>query len=170
MIKYKQEKEMYPDVCQWLEQFLKSRFQRATIEVCNLSESSLSRFLTTHNMGDLSPEWVTWDIKVDVVGFIQRPNRLTSLAFVECKIVRLTIEHLSQLLGYSRIAIPVFSFLISPLGLSPKLISLLQEYRRLDVLEYHWEKGKRPRRVVVAQWDTIARNLNWQNAIGGTEL
>lgn len=81
------------------------------------------------------------------------------MAFVECKNTKLTLAHLSQLLGYSRIAQPLYSFLISTIGFSPKLASLLQEYRRHDVLEYHWEAGRIPRQVVVAQWDMTTANL-----------
>ena len=170
MMRYEQEKQMYPDVCQWLKKFLASRFQSASIEVHDLSECPLSRFIKNHSAGKFPPEWLTWDIQVDVVGFIHHPNQLTSLVFVECKNVRLTLAHLSQLLGYSRIAIPLYSFLVSPLGLSSTLHSLLQEYQRFDVLEYHWEKGKRPRRIIISQWDKTSCNLNRQSIIGGAEL
>lgn len=164
---YRQEKEMYPDVCKWLMDFLSNRFRLGSTEVYDLSRTSLSRFLASHNMGSLPPEWVTWDIKVDIVGFIKQSNKLTSLAFVECKITPLTLVHLSQLLGYCRIALPVFSFLISPSGLSSSLISLFHEYQRYDVLEYYWEKGEKPRRVTIAKWDTTSCNINRGNIISG---
>jgi len=156
---YKQEREMYPDVCTWFKTFLSSRFKNSSINVYDLSKISLSKFLATHESNDLPGEWVTWDIKVDIVGIIQQPNHPTSLAFVECKIIPLTLAHLSQLLGYSRITLPVFSFLISPLGMSSSLISLLKEYQRLDVLEYYWEKGRTARRVIVAKWDSMSCNI-----------
>jgi hypothetical protein len=161
---------MYPDVCLWLEGFLESRFRNAEVEVYDLSESPLSHFLRTYKKGRFPAEWVTWDIRVDVVGFIYFPDQLTSLAFVECKNMRLALRDLSQLLGYSRVALPLYSFLISPVGLSSTLASLLQEYRRFDVLEYHWDRGKRPRQVTVAQWDIVARNLNRHTMIGGTGI
>ena len=161
---------MYPDVCLWLRQFLESHFRNANIEVYDLSKSPLSRFISTHDVGEMSPEWVTWDIRVDVVGFIRRPGQLTSLAFVECKNTHLTLAHFSQLLGYSRVAFPRFSFLISPLGLSPNLTALLRKYRRLDILEYHWPKGESPKQVVVAKWDTNACNIDRANTIPRTGL
>ncbi len=167
---YSTEEEMYPDVCRWLEDFLTDRFRHADIEVYNLSKSPLSHFLKTYNRGSFPAEWITWDIRVDVVGFIHSRDKLTSLAFVECKIRRLTLAHLSQLLGYSRIALPLYSFLISPMPLSSTLTSLLRKYQRADVLEYQWEKGKRPRQIVVAQWDSFACNLNEQTMTGGTGL
>ena len=167
-MRYKSESDMYPDVCRWLKDFLTSRFQSADVDIYDLSQTPLSRFLRNYDKGEFPPEWVTWDIQVDVVGFIHQPQEITSLAFVECKNNKLTLSHLSQLLGYSRIAHPQFSFLISPAGFSSTLISLLRDYQRHDVLEYHWENGKRPRQVVIAEWDMIACNLNRQTMIGGT--
>ena len=168
-MRYESESEMYPDVCRWLKDFLASRFQSADVDVYDLSQTPISRFLRNYNKGQFPPEWVTWDIRVDVVGFIHQPG-ITSLAFVECKNNKLTLAHLSQLLGYSRIAQPLLSFLISPEGFSSSLVSLLQDYHRHDVLEYHWENGRLPRQVVVAKWDMVACNLDRQTMIGRTGL
>lgn len=169
-MKYKSEKDMYPDVHQWLEAFLKDRFRQAKIDVHILAHTPISRFLRTYNRGNFPGEWVTWNIKVDVVGFVHHPNLQTNLAFVECKNTKLTLAHLSQLLGYSRIAQPLYSFLISSVGFSASLVSLLQHYQRRDVLEYHWETGKMPGQVIVAQWEMTSRNLNRHTMIGGAGL
>lgn len=169
-MKYKYEKNMYPDVRQWLEEFLKNRFRLAEIDVHVLPHTSISRFLSTYNRGNFPGEWVTWDIKVDVVGFVHHSSKPTSLAFVECKNTKLTLAHLSQLLGYSRIAQPLYSFLISPIGFSPTLVSLLQEYQRRDVLEYYWEPGKMPRQIIVAEWERATYNLNRHTMIGGAGI
>lgn len=169
-MRYKSESDMYPDVCRWLKDFLTSRFQSADVDVYDLSQTPLSRFLRSYDKGEFPPERVTWDIRADVVGFIHQPREITSLAFVECKNNKLTLSHLSQLLGYSRIAQPQFSFLISPEGFSRTLVSLLQDYQRYDVLEYHRESGRLPRQIVVAEWDRVACNLNRQTMIGGVGL
>ena len=169
-MKYKSEKDMYPDVCQWLEAFLDDRFRQAEVDVHSLPHTPISRFLSTYDRGSFPGEWVTWNIKVDVVGFVHHPNRSTDLVFVECKKNRLTLADLSQLLGYSRIARPLYSFLISPLGFSQALASLLQEYRRHDVLVYHSEAGKLPRQLIIAEWEIAARNLNRHTMIGGAGL
>ena len=169
-MKYKSEEEMYPDVCRWLKDFLRSRFQDADVDVHDLSRTPLSRFLSKYQKGKFPDEWVTWDIRVDVVGFVHHPHEFTALAFVECKNTNLTLAHLSQLLGYSRIAQPLYSFLISSTGISPALLSLLQNYQRYDVLEYHWEKGKKPRNIIVVQWEKATRNLNWHTIIGGAGI
>ena len=169
-MKYKSEKDMYPDVCQWMEDFLKDRFRQAEIDVRILAHTPISRFLSTYNRGSFPGEWVTWNIKVDVVGFVHHLNRPTDLVFVECKKNRLTLAHLSQLLGYSRIARPLYSFLISPAGFSRSLVALLQEYRRHDVLVYHSEDGKLPRQLIIAEWEMATCHLNRHTMIGGTGL
>ena len=169
-MKYKSERDMYPDVRQWLEDFLKGRFRQAEVDVHALPHTPISRFVRTYNRGSFPGEWVTWNIKVDVVGFIHHPNRPTDLVFVECKNSKLTLAHLSQLLGYSRIARPLYSFLISPVGFSRSLVSLLQEYQRRDVLEYHWETGKLPRKIIIAEWEMATSNLNRHTIIEGTGI
>ena len=169
-MKYRYESDMYPDVRQWLEDFLKNRFRQADVNVYILPHTPISRFLSTYNCGSFPEEWRTWNIKVDVVGFVHHSNKPTDLVFVECKNTKLTLLHLSQLLGYSRIARPLYSFLISPVGFSPTLVSLLQEYHRRDVLEYHWEPGKMPREVIIAEWEMTTCNLNRHTMIGGIGL
>ena len=161
---------MYPDVCRWLEEFLKGHFQQSEIDVRILSHTPISRFLSTYECGNFPGEWVTWNIKVDIVGFVHQPNNPTTMAFVECKNSPLTLAHLSQLLGYSRIAQPLYSFLISPVGFSSTLVSLLQEYQRQDVLEYHWAAGRLPRKIVVAKWEAATSNLNRNTMIGGVGI
>ena len=66
-MKYKSEKDMYPDVCQWLETFLKDRFRQAEVDVHSLPHTPISRFLSTYDRGSFPGEWVTWNIKVDVL-------------------------------------------------------------------------------------------------------
>lgn len=169
-MRYKSEEEMYPDVRQWLEGFLRDRFRRADVDVYDLSRIPISRFLRTYNRGNFPGEWVTWNIKVDIVGFVHHSNKPTDLVFVECKNTRLTVAHLSQLLGYSRIARPLHAYLISPAGFSPALVSLLQEYQRRDVLNYHSEPGRISRQIIVAEWDIAARRINRNTMIGGAGL
>lgn len=162
--------DLDPDVCQWLQNFLKDRFRQAELDVHPLPYTPISRFLSTYNRGNFSGEWVTWKIKVDVVGFVHHADKPTDLVLVECKNTKLTLAHLSQLLMYSRIARPLYSFLISSAGFSASLVSLLQEYQRRDVLEYHWEPGKLPRQVIVAEWERATCNLNRHTMIGGAGL
>ena len=162
--------DLYPDVCQWLENFLKDRFRQAEVDVHALPHTELSRFLRTYDRGNFLGEWHSWNIKVDVVGFVHHADKPTDLVLVECKNTKLTLAHLSQLLMYSRIARPLYSFLISPAGFSQSLVALLQEYRRHDVLVYHSEDGKLPRQLIIAEWEMATCHLNRHTMIGGTGL
>ena len=141
--------DLYLDVRQWLENFLKDRFRQAEIDVHILLHTPISRFLSTYNRGNFLGKWHSWNIRVDVVGFVNHVDKPTDLVLVECKNTKLTLAHLSQFLMYSRIARPLYSFLISPVGFSASLVSLLQEYHRHDVLVYLSADGKMHRRLIL---------------------
>ena len=158
---------MYPYVCKWLKSYLEDRHQNATIKVFDTSRKSLAKIIKEKSLFDNLPsEWQTWDIYVDVIGFVLEKSK-THLAFVECKNISLTLAHLSQLLGYSRVAHPKYSFLISPQGLSNSLLSLLLTYNRLDILDYHKITSKIPFSLIIAKWDETANNIDTSSVISG---
>ena len=74
------------------------------------------------------------------------------LAFVECKMGPITLGDVGQLLGYSLVARPEWSYLVSPEGMSGRLSTLLLTYGRQDVLSYG-----RDRHIRIARWN-IDRN------------
>jgi len=109
-------------------------------------------------------EWPSWDIHVDIVG-LAIDAKITELAFVECKTTPITLRHLSQLLGYSRVALPQYAFIVSPQGPSDALKSLLVTYRRTDVLAYDQREGKFSGSLIVARWDKEAATLDYGSLI-----
>jgi len=164
-MKYSSEREMYPGVCVWLETFLRERHRRSEVKVCDGSRKSLARLITDNGIHKrMPPEWVSWDIQVDVVGFVFQ-KKYTVTAFVECKNSALTLRDLSQLLGYSRIALPRYSFLISPQGPSDSLRSLLMSFNRRDVLRFDEPAGHLPRSIVVAKWHPPGESIDWGTVI-----
>lgn len=76
-----------------------------------------------------------FEIQVDVTGIVKTASAV-KLAFVECKIGPITLRDVGQLLGYSLVARPEWSYLISPKGLSDCLNRLLTTYGRQDILRY----------------------------------
>jgi hypothetical protein len=145
------EKEMYPPVCAWLEKFLRGRHRRADVRVFDASRRSLARLIHENGLhANLPPEWPSWEIFVDVVGFA-RTSRKTYLAFIECKNTAITLSHLSQLLGYSRISQPHYALLVAPQGPSDALRSLLLTFGRKDVLAYHARAGKLAQSIAIAR-------------------
>ena len=104
-------------------------------------------------MDELFPDYQTYEINVDVTGIVKRKN--PCLVFVECKLTVLTLHDLSQLLGYSQVAKPIYSILISPVGMSKALTLLLKVYRRYDVLEYAENS-----RLKIGAWDAVRKTVD----------
>lgn len=164
---FQRESDMYPPVCRWLEHYLRSRNPTANIRVFDTSRFSLARVIQDNNlMANLPSEWPSWAIFIDVVGFVQT-EQTNFMTFVECKNVPITLEHVSQILGYSRVARPQFSFIVAPQGVSSTLRSLLVTYDRIDVLEYHTQRGHFARSIVVAKWDESANQIDNGSLITG---
>ena len=159
------EKGMYPVVCEWLEKYLKDKHRRAEVRVFDSSQRSLTRVISDAGLSkNLPTEWLSWEIYVDVVGFIIT-SKTTSLAFVECKLGAITLRDLSQIIGYSRVVSPYYSFIVSPRGASSALTSLLRTHRRLDVLEYQWFRDGTSRAITVARWDQTAKTIDYSALI-----
>jgi hypothetical protein len=144
---YADERAMYPEVCSWLQGALKARFPKSAIQVADTSRVTLGRFLEQEGLTEIFPEYQTYEINVDVTGIVRR--KMPGLIFVECKLTALKLRDVSQLLGYSKVAKPIYSILISPAGISQALTHLLKIHLRHDVLEY--AEGKR---LVLGIWDS----------------
>lgn len=158
---YKTEKQMYGDVSRWLYMLLTSKLPNAHIDVRDTHASSLNEYIKRHSLQYYFKDnlWQTYDIRVDLTAFIKSDKNI-GLAFVECKIIPISLLHLSQLLGYSRVALPLFSYLISSANIGKAVKSLIMRYDRTDVLEYHWEKGKFPRRIIIVKWDVNSKSVD----------
>lgn len=150
---YATERDLYPDVVAWLETFLRERLRRKKIIVRDTSRRPLKLALQDIGLTPSNkPEWPTYDILVDVTGFIVS-GKTVNFAFVECKNEPIKLRDISQLLGYSRVAQPLYSCILSPRGVSRDVAALLRTYSRYDVLEYCWPRGERPKSIVVATWN-----------------
>jgi hypothetical protein len=84
---------------------------------------------------------------------------------VECKTVPVSLVHLSQLLGYCRVALPLQAYLVSTAGAGDAVRALILRYDRTDILEYHWEKGQEPRRIVIAKWDARSKGIDYTSLL-----
>lgn len=157
---------MYPEVARWLENFLRARYPNSTVEAFPTPNERLYRALARIGVPEytLPAEWQSWDVQVDVVGLISSDHS-TELALVECKITQITIAHLSQAIGYSRIVRPRWSFLVSPRGVRPNLSRLINAFNRQDILVYSEMPRKTPRTLILARWDVTARQIDWSSLI-----
>ena len=145
---------MYPGVIEWFGNYLSAYHKRSKIEVFNTSQVLLSRFLETKDYHRCFREYLTFEIKVDITGIIRTQKR-AFLSFIECKLKPITLKDVSQLLGYSRVAQPLYSLIISPKGISKSMNYLLKTFNRYDILEYGQEKSIR-----VASWNYAKKEID----------
>jgi hypothetical protein len=151
---YKSEKELYPEVIKWLEKYLKGKYPKAGIKAYDTSRQDLSDFLRRHKLHLFFPEFETYVIKVDITASIKHKDRC-DLAFVECKLGPINLKDISQLLGYSKVVKPKYSFIISPVGISSPVNTLIKIYKRYDILEY--SQGLR---LKIAQWNKATQEID----------
>ena len=154
-IVYRNEREMYPYVKSWLERMLRDKFRNKTVTVANTSRKILSKWLFEQGYHRYFKDYQTYEIEVDITGILEEEEERADLIFVECKLGKIALRDLSQLLGYSRVANPFLSFIISPKGISDSMNLLLTIYRRHDILYYS------PNRfITVGRWDEEKRELD----------
>jgi len=158
---YNNEIEIYPDLIVWLENRLKGDFGRKAknINVLDTHDSDLSNFIIKLKYQRFFPDFTTYKIRQDITGFIEYEDKV-ELVFVEVKIGQLKLIDLSQLIGYSCIALPIFSILIAPEGMGSTLAKLLTSFNRKDILEF------RPgRKIQVLKWDAKKQDIDFMNSI-----
>lgn len=158
---YRNETEMYPDVTAWLARVLGGRFPRCEVDVRDTHASSLNEYAKRNGLQQYfqSDIWQTYEIRVDITAFMVYRER-PALVFVECKVMPISLLHVSQLLGYSRVAHPLMSYLISTKGIGNAVAALINRYDRIDILQYFWEKGKQPRSVILGKWDEQLKQVD----------
>ncbi|WP_146221550.1 MULTISPECIES: hypothetical protein [Flavobacteriaceae] len=152
---------MYPDIILWLEKQLKGKYGKKAkkITVLDTHDSDLLNFIIKLKYQRFFPEFTTYKIRQDITGFIEYEDKV-DLVFVECKNGKLSLINLSQLIGYSCIALPVISILIAPQGMGTTLSKLLTSFNRTDILEF------RPnRKIQVLKWDYNKKDIDRMNSI-----
>jgi len=87
-------------------------------------------------------------------------SNFVDLVFVECKNTTLSLIHLSQLIGYSSIALPIYAILLSPQGMGTTICKLLKTYNRKDVLEF-----KPQRHIQIIKWDFQKQDVDFMNSV-----
>ena len=152
---------MYPDIVEWLKINLKQKFGKKALKITVLDthDSDLSNFIMSLSYQKFFPEFSTYKIRQDITGFIEYKDKV-DLVFVECKNTSLSLIHLSQLIGYSCIALPIYSILLSPQGMGQTLNKLLKNYNRSDILEFRPNKT-----IYVIKWDKSKQDVDHMNSI-----
>lgn len=151
---YSSEKEMYPEIVNWLIKHLKGIYPKSEIEVFDTSKINLCEFIRRKNLSIYFPEFETYVIKVDITGVIKYKEKCL-LVFVECKLKSISLKDISQLIGYSKVVRPTFSLILSPAGVSSPVNKLINIYKRYDILTY-WDNLN----VRIAKWNKITKEID----------
>lgn len=151
---YSSEQELYPEIIKWVTKYLQSKYHNAEIKAYDTSRQDLSEFLRRHKLHSFFPEFETYIIRVDITATIKYKDKY-DLAFVECKLKPITLNDISQILGYSKVVKPKHSFIVSPAGISTPVNSLIKIFKRYDILEY-MEDSK----IRIAQWNKSMQSID----------
>jgi len=150
---------LYPDVCAWFKKILEKKFKDAKVCVEDTSKKVLSKWLVEKGFHNFFPNYQTYEIEVDVTGIVEKSDE-AHLGFIECKLGRITLRDLSQLLGYSKVALPLYSVILSPKGISRSLNLLFNVARRDDILFY-----TNDRYIIIGRWNEKRRDLDLSSVI-----
>ena len=146
------ERELYPDMEQWLRDYLKDNYKGYEIFVRTTSEQNLDVVLDEIGVLKEYPNVIGIGIQIDVLGVARRKDK-TLLFFIEAKKTALNTHDLGQILIYSLICKPEKAFLFSSAGVG-SLGRLLHE--REDIAIY--DRGKRLKMVQAARWDIVRKS------------
>ena len=147
------ERDLYKPIANWLHEFLKGKFPNREIKTVDSSQVYLSDLIYDLGLTKYFPQYRAYEIKVDVTGFAISEDSV-NLALVECKLGKIGLREVSQLLGYCIIAKPDYAFIISPAGISSAMSYILRTLRNYDILRYHENKMIR-----VCKWDTRKNDI-----------
>ncbi len=151
---YSKESDLYPAVIKWFQTLLQEKYKRAIAHVFDTSHVSLWKFLKDNGYHKYFREYLTFEIQVDITGIVLRKTKAW-MSFIECKLNPITLKDISQLLGYSKVARPFYSIIVSPKGISSPVNYLLKTFNRYDVLQYDTDK-----RIRIAKWDNLKNEID----------
>jgi len=150
---------MYEDVRSWLDDLLVDNFPKAQVITEITSEYKLSDFLRKNGYQKYFNQHPTFEIFTDVTGIIIHDKR-ADLFFVECKLQKIQLKDIGQIWGYSKVANPISSLIISPNGNTPSVDTLLLTYDRTDILNYNHN-----RTIKLAKWDKNKKDMDYGSII-----
>jgi len=155
----KKEERLYPDIEEWLRNYLKERYKGYLITTTHQT-SKQALDVVLKKMGIYLKETVGLSIKVDIVGILKK-NNTVKLVLVEVKDEPLNLRDLGQLWGYTQLLNPLESFLISSKGLD-SLEYLFNVLKREDLLFYG---PKREKMMKLAKWDEERKSIDFSTLI-----
>lgn len=163
MNKVKREIDLYPDMCKWLESYLKDKYRNeaCSVFVVDCHSVYLDSILIEYNVIEYYPQVIGLKIEIDVLGIVIWKNS-AKIFFIEAKKTQLNLQNLGQLLVYCLLCNPEEAFLLSSASLGT-LNNVLKNLGREDLLKYKSEKSLK--RIIVGKWDISRKSLDYQSVI-----
>ena len=163
MNKVKREIDLYPDMCKWLESYLKDKYRNeaCSVFVVDCHSVYLDSILIEYNVIEYYPQVIGLKIEIDVLGIVIWKNS-AKIFFIEAKKSQLNLQNLGQLLVYCLLCNPEEAFLLSSASLGT-LNNVLKNLGREDLLKYESEKSLK--RIIVGKWDISRKSLDYQSVI-----
>lgn len=163
MNKVKREIDLYPDMCKWLESYLKDKYRNeaCSVFVIDCHSVYLDSILIEYNVIEYYPQVIGLKIEIDVLGIVIWKNS-AKIFFIEAKKTQLNLQNLGQLLVYCLLCNPEEAFLLSSASLGT-LNNVLKNLGREDLLKYESEKSLK--RIIVGKWDISRKSLDYQSVI-----
>ena len=163
MNKVKREIDLYPDMCKWLESYLKDKYRNEACSVFVVDCPSLYLYsiLIEYIVIEYYPQVIGLKIEIDVLGIVIWKNS-AKIFFIEAKKTQLNLQNLGQLLVYCLLCNPEEAFLLSSASLGT-LNNVLKNLGREDLLKYESEKSLK--RIIVGKWDISRKSLDYQSVI-----
>ncbi len=124
------EVETYYPLQVWLENHIKQNHNSDSL-VFDSSTTNLNN-IDFEGVDEIIEEFDDFDIKPDVIGITYNKK---NLFLIESKVTKISLEDLSQTIGYSKVIQPTEAFLISTEEISSNLLFLLDAYP--EVLKYN---------------------------------
>ena len=160
------EVDLYKPVKSWLNSHLQGCFPNKNVQTFIGADKFISTVLKRHKLQKYFCNSSCFDIKIDVFSIVEYKKGKFKLVIVECKTGKLTLQHLSQLIGYSKIINPVCSILLSSSGLSTSLSNLL-DCPTDNLLSYG---ANNKNRISIAKWNLHTKTLDFTSCIPSGSL
>ena len=143
--------DLYPPMCEWLENYLKSKYKRSEIIVVDAHSERLDRVLSRY--GIVYDVATGIDIQIDVLGIAKNDDKF-KLFFIEAK--------KTKLWAYCKLVDPEEAFLLTSADLG-SLNKLLNVYHREDLLDFG--DGKKIKKMKVGIWNMNTNAPDMQSLI-----
>lgn len=144
------EKDLYGPIKTAFEKFYSCSYKNCFFEIT--SEIYVKDFISKYQLTKFYPDYQLFLIKVDICGIVQAKKQKKGLVIIEIKKSRITVDHISQILGYSKIILPAEAWIISPKGWT-NLVENIAKFRK-DILKYKDNKY-----VKLAKFDVSSQTI-----------